>query len=81
MSNQNCISCGMPIRLASEAAAGKSERPYCHYCSKPDGSMKDYDEVLEGMSEFLIRSQGIDKAVATKMAAETLASLPAWAER
>ena len=81
MSGQTCISCGMPIRLASEAAEGKRERPYCHYCSKPDGSMKDYEEVLEGMSEFLIRSQGIDRAVAIKLAAETMASLPAWSDR
>ncbi|MCA9658611.1 MAG: zinc ribbon domain-containing protein [Myxococcales bacterium] len=74
-----CISCGMPLRSAEDHAKGDTSRPYCHHCAREDGSMKSYDEVLQGMTAFLANAQGLDQAVARTAAKGMMASLPAWA--
>lgn len=79
MAVKSCISCGMPIRLASEAAAGDLDKPYCQHCSKDDGSMKSYNEVLAGMTQFIVKTQGLDNTVAEEMAGQMMRKLPAWA--
>lgn len=81
MSDANCISCGMPIRSADEAAAGDINKGFCQHCSNEDGTLKSYDDVLAGMTQFMIRTQGIDDSVAKKMAAEMMRKLPAWSDR
>jgi len=43
--------------------------------------MKSYEEVLDGMSAFLARTQGVDSQVARTMSANMMAKLPAWAGR
>ena len=43
--------------------------------------MKSYDDVLSGMTEFIIRGQGLDETVARKMATEMMARQPAWSGR
>ena len=35
-------------------------------------------EVLEGMTSFLVRTQGIDRDAASGMASEMMSKLPAW---
>ncbi len=75
---KTCIACGMPMREAEDFAQGDSSKDYCKYCARPDGSMQSYDEKLAGTIEFLIRTQGIDRAAAEKNAPELLAKLPAW---
>jgi hypothetical protein len=75
---KTCISCGMPLRAQSDYASGDIRKAYCHHCAREDGSMKSYDEVLAGMSAFLVRTQGMDEQVGRKMAATVLAKLPAW---
>ncbi len=60
---------------------GDSSKHYCRHCSRPDGSMRSYDEALEGTSMWLIRTQGVDASVARQMAIEAMARLPAWAQR
>jgi len=81
MTNQTCISCGMPIRTGAEAAANDSNKPYCHLCSSDDGTMKSYDEVLAGMTQFMVKTQGLDEGAASKLATEMMSDLPAWAEK
>ena len=66
----------MPIRTDAEVAA--SDNAWCHLCSNEDGSMKSYDDVLAGMTQFIVKSQGLDEAVACALAAEMMSSLSAW---
>ena len=76
-----CIACGMPMTKKSDYAMGDESKDYCVYCARPDGSMQSYPEKLEGTTEFLIRTQGLDPQAAHEMAILTLAKLTAWANR
>jgi hypothetical protein len=69
----------MPLRQASDHAGNDPEKDWCRHCAREDGSMKSREEVLEGMTAFLVRTQGIDGQVARTMAANMMAKLPAWA--
>ncbi|MBC2244112.1 hypothetical protein HCB25_08510 [Listeria booriae] len=40
--------------------------------------MQTYDEKLESMAAFVIKTQGLNEDVAKKVAAEQLKGLPAW---
>ena len=80
MNEKTCISCGMPIRLDGESANGDSNRPYCHHCSNVDGTMKSYDDVHAGMTQFMINTQGLDDGAASELATEMMRELPAWSE-
>ena len=73
-----CIACGMPMTKPSDFAMGDESRDYCLYCARPDGSMQSYPEKLEGMTEFLVRTQGLDKDAARELAIRSLEKLPAW---
>jgi hypothetical protein len=68
----------MPFEKAEDHALGNPQNEYCAYCTHPDGTLKSYDEILLGTTEFLIQSQGVDKNVAEAIARETLQNLPAW---
>ena len=76
-----CIACGMPMTKPSDFAMIDASRDYCLYCARPDGSMQSYPEKLEGMTEFLVRTQGLDKDAARELAIRSLAKLPAWQDR
>jgi hypothetical protein len=73
-----CISCGMPLRTPEDHAANDTSRAYCVHCARPDGSMKDYGEVLAGMTQFLMRTQGLDATVAETTAKQAMSAQPAW---
>lgn len=73
-----CISCGMPMRSADEHSGGVATRTWCTRCSREDGTLKPYREVLEGMTGFLERTQGLDPVAARALAGKMLAGLPAW---
>jgi hypothetical protein len=76
--SDRCISCGMPLRVPEDHAAADPARDYCRHCARPDGSMKSYDEVLTGMTQFFVRTQGLDAAVAEGMAKQNMSAQPAW---
>ena len=78
MEAKSCISCGMPIRSESDAAAGDLGKDYCHHCARPDGSMKSFDEVHSGMTQFIIKTQGLDESVASGLARQMMKKQPAW---
>jgi hypothetical protein len=71
----------MPLRQVSDHASNDPTKDWCRNCANEDGSMKAYEEVLNGMSAFLVRTQGIDDRVARTMAVNMMAKLPAWAAR
>jgi hypothetical protein len=81
MSADQCVSCGMPMRSAEDHALGDTARPYCRHCAAPDGSLKSYEEVLGGLTAFLLRTQGLDDAVARAAARSMLSTQPAWSKR
>jgi hypothetical protein len=71
----------MPMTKSSDYPLGDESKDYCVYCARPDGSMQSYPEKLEGTTEFLIRTQGLDTEAARRMAVRTLSKLPAWKDR
>ncbi|HBC27228.1 MAG TPA: AraC family transcriptional regulator [Ruminococcaceae bacterium] len=73
-----CISCGMPMTKPSDFPMGDETKPYCVHCARPDGTMQSYREKLEGSTEFLIHTQGLDREAALALAKRTLAKQPAW---
>ncbi len=76
-----CIACGMPMEKPADFAKGDERKDYCVYCAKPDGSMKTYEEALEGMTNFMVSTQGIDPQAARAAAKDAMAKLPAWKEK
>ena len=47
---KKCICCGMPMNKKNDFAMGDESKDYCVYCAKEDGSMKSFDEAVEGIS-------------------------------
>lgn len=76
----SCTSCGMPFECPEDHALGREDLPYCAYCTKADGTLKSYEEVLDGFMEHLVHTQGLNKPAARQMAAETMSKLPAWSK-
>lgn len=77
---KKCICCGMPMNKKNDFAMGDESKDYCVYCAKEDGSMKSFDEAVEGMSEYMSESEKIDKNFARKKVLEYMKSMPAWKE-
>lgn len=78
---KTCIACGMPMRESSDFALGDESKDYCKFCCNPDGSMQSYEEKLEGMAGFIVRTQGLDAEAARSAARNMMARLPAWKDR
>jgi hypothetical protein len=78
---KTCIACGMPMVKAEEFAMGDTAKDYCIYCARPDGSMQSYEEKLDGMTKFIIKTQGFEEKAAGAAAREMMAKLPAWQGR
>lgn len=75
---ESCNSCGMPLEKPEDYALGDIQTKYCVYCTDSKGHLKTFDEILEGMTTFLMSSQGLAKEAAHRMAQEVLETLPAW---
>jgi hypothetical protein len=73
-----CISCGMPLQLTKDFPLGDQSKDYCVYCARPDGSMKSYEEALEGMVEFMARLKDLEEEAAREAARQYMATMPAW---
>ena len=73
-----CIACGMPMGEEDDFAMGDESKDYCKYCARPDGTMQSYDEKLEGLTQFIIRTQGLAQDAAESAAKGMMAKLPAW---
>ena len=79
--DKGCISCGMPMVRAEDFPLGDESKDYCLHCARPDGSMHSYDERVEAMERFMVRTQGIDESEARKAAVELMSQMPAWKDR
>ena len=73
-----CMSCGMPMTKLEDFGGGNLENLYCAYCSNSDGSLKSHREVFEGMVNFMMTSQKMDRKAAESAAKERMAKMPAW---
>jgi hypothetical protein len=76
-----CIACGMPMEKPSDFPLGDQSKDYCVYCAKPDGSMQSYEEKLDGMTDFIVKTQGLDAKAARSAAKNAMSKLPAWKEK
>jgi hypothetical protein len=72
------MSCGMPMAKLQDFGGGNPENLYCVYCSNPDGSLKSYEEVFEGMVNFMMMSQKMDRETAESAARDRMSEMPAW---
>lgn len=75
---KTCIACGMPMKEASDFASEDTSKDYCVHCARPDGSMQSFEERKANMINFIIKTQGFDEKVATKIAESNMKKLPAW---
>ncbi|WP_124065260.1 zinc ribbon domain-containing protein [Clostridium sp. E02] len=73
-----CISCGMPMTKPEDYSLRDESKDYCIHCARKDGSMQSFEEKLESMTGFIIRTQGFDPTVATHAAKELMRNQPAW---
>jgi hypothetical protein len=78
MALKHCISCSMPMTKPEDFPAGDFSKDYCIHCARPDGTMKSYDEVLEGLTNFIIKMHGLTEEEARSAAKGVMMSLPAW---
>ena len=84
---KTCIACSMPMNEASDYALGDTTKTFCFYCAREDGTMKSYDEVLEGsmawgMENFTMmgfEAKPTEDEMRQAMVAH-MATLPAWRE-
>ncbi len=73
-----CIACGMPMKKPADFAMGEIEKNYCVYCARPDGMMQSYEEKLVSLTDFIIKTQGLDRQVAVTASRNMMSRLPAW---
>lgn len=76
-----CESCGMPMTKPEDFGGGKTDNPYCVHCTYSDGRLKSYDDLLAGMTQFIMSRMDLHEAEARTMAVENLAKMPAWRNR
>lgn len=62
----------------SDFPLGDQSKDYCVHCAHPDGTMQTYEEKLESLSNFIVKTQGLDRKVAVNAARNMMANLPAW---
>ena len=74
----NCQSCGMPMVKPGDFGGEDSENKYCVHCCYPDGSLRSYEEALEGITNFMMKMQNVDRETAEKVAREYMSQMPAW---
>ena len=75
---KNCISCGMPMTKLEDFGRGNPANIYCVHCTNSDGSLKSYEEVFEGIVNFMMTSQKTDRKTAESAAKEYMSKMPAW---
>lgn len=73
-----CISCGMPMEKPEDFPLGDTTKNYCVHCARPDGAMHSYEERVEALTNFIVRTQGIDHEAARNSAVELMNKMPAW---
>lgn len=73
-----CQSCGMPMINVADHGGGDKENEHCVHCCRPDGTLRDYDEVLETTIGMMMNNRGMGRDEAEKAAKGYLTTMPAW---
>lgn len=76
--SKHCVSCGMPLEKPEDFAIADISKDHCTYCSNPDGTLKTYEQVLEGLTGLIMSRDGLSETDARSAAKGIMASLPAW---
>jgi hypothetical protein len=66
------------MHKAEEFGGGKMNNSSCVYCSDSEGNLKPRNEVREGMVQFWMKRENIDRKTAEKKTDEYMSSQPAW---
>ncbi|MFO0652701.1 MAG: zinc ribbon domain-containing protein [Polyangiales bacterium] len=77
-----CESCGRPMMSERDHGGGRGDNPYCRHCTDARGSLRAYEDVLEGLvrDEFMARN-GMARPQAEVAARNALRHSPAWKGR
>jgi len=62
----------------ADFAMEDKNKNYCIHCSHPDGVMKSFEEVKEGMTNFIIKTQELPREAAENTALTIMKKQPAW---
>ncbi|MFW9845928.1 MAG: zinc ribbon domain-containing protein [Candidatus Thorarchaeota archaeon] len=73
-----CESCGMAMQKPEDFGGGKLNNKTCVYCSDNEGNLKPRNEIREGMIQFWMQRESIDRKTAEKMTDEYMGTQPAW---
>ncbi len=68
----------MPMESAEDHAPGDEHSSHCKYCSKPDGSLQDFDERFERMVQWSLRKDGLPRDEAEKKTRAYMRTMPLW---
>jgi hypothetical protein len=73
-----CRSCGLPMEIPEQHGGSDPLNPYCRYCTDEIGNLKSYDEVLRGMTNYMLTTMKLEYKSAQNMAKEEMTKHPAW---
>lgn len=68
----------MEMAKAEEYGGHKVGNKTCVYCSDSEGKIKQKNEVREGMIQFWMQRESIDRSSAEKKTDEHMKTMPAW---
>lgn len=74
---KRCQSCGMIIELIEDFPNLDTEGRYCARCANERGELKDFDDVLTSVSEYMSETNGFSYEVARDVALQILKHQPA----
>lgn len=68
----------MPMNDLADHAPGHPDSAWCRYCSKPDGSLQEFEERFERMVQWEVKKKGRDRSSAEQSTREFMRAMPAW---
>jgi len=68
----------MPMKDPKDFATGDTAKEFCCYCSNDDGTLKTYEQILDGSIQFAMQEFGMTRQVAEIETPKYLKTLPAW---
>ncbi len=78
MVTQTCKSCGMPMETTEQYGGENPLNPYCTQCTDQVGNLTSYDDVLKGMTQYMITTMKLEYGIAEKTAKAEMIKHPAW---
>lgn len=78
MEERICESCGMKMKTAEDCGGGLIDNKYCAKCCDEEGNLFPFDKKLELLTMFIMGRQGVPQMMASNMAKQQMAKMPAW---